>query len=132
MNLKEERIQWQHDARNIDRYVDHLVNVLKEDANAEPVAYMAVDMVYRQYIQWLHSAQSADIDAPLTRNSGLHLINMMIIEMCRRMNNMKGDMKNALEWIDDFMETLNAEIDADLTEIGNRNVNRTPGKRDDN
>lgn len=132
MNLREERMQWQHDARNIERYVDHLVNVLKEDANAEPVAYMAVDMVYRQYVQWLHSAQLADVDAPLTRNSGVHLINMMIIEMCRRMNNMKGDMKNAREWIGEFMETLNEEIDADLEEIGARNANRQASQRDDN
>ena len=132
MNLEEERLQWKHDAQNIKRYVDNLITVLVDDANADPAAYMAVDMVYRPYVQWLHSAQLEGIDAPLIRNSGVYLISTMIIEMCRRMNRVDGDMEQALKWVDDFMQTLDGEIDQDLTELARRNnVNRKTNPRND-
>lgn len=114
MKTTEERLQWKHDAQHIERHVDQMVEVLRDDANAVPVAYMAIDMVYRPYLQWLHSAQLQKCDATATRNSAIHLVNMMIIEMLSRMVNREQGIDGAIEWADEFMGKLNEELDEDL------------------
>lgn len=112
--LKQERDQWRHDERHINGHVDRMVSVLVEHEETMPVAYMAIDMIYRPYLQWLHSAQAQKLDATATRNSVVHLVNMMILEICSRMTNVDRGAEHAIDWIDEFMDKLTKELDEDL------------------
>ena len=113
MKVPEERLQWKHDAAKLDLYVDAMVRVLRDEANALPVAYMAVDTVYRPYLQWVHSAQEQGIDAHTTRNAAIHLINVMIIEIASRMN----PVETMASWVDEFVSILIDELEHDLAKI---------------
>jgi hypothetical protein len=117
MELREERLKFKYDAANVDRYVDRMIEVLKE-AGADQVAYMAIDMVFRSFLQWLHSAQLQNADADMVRNSTVHLMNVMLIELMGRMNsNVDGKQLSAREWAQDFLVDLSGEIAQDLSDI---------------
>lgn len=127
MNIKEERMQWKHDSANVDRFVDHMVDVLKTQADAVPVAYMAIDMPYRQFLQWLHSAQISRTDAELVRNSAVHLVNVMILELAHRMGGRTDGRKLPKnDWVADFLADLSVELSEDMALLQARETPSAP------
>ena len=121
INLKEERLKWQHDRNGIDKYVDALVLMLDRDAQADLTATMAVDMMFRQFLLWLHSAQAFKADSELARNSIVHLMNIMILELSQRMKSqVDGKNVSKLEWCDEFLADIREELVEDLANIAAR------------
>jgi hypothetical protein len=111
MNLETERVSWKDNHDNVDKFVDSLVEMLM-DSEATPAAYMAVDVVFRPYMQWLHNAQTKNVPATLARNSTVHLVNLMLMEMAARMTHRRnGDMA---AWLSEFMEDLARELEHDI------------------
>lgn len=115
-----EDTNWNNNAEHINRYVDSLVDTIKNDAHGVPVAYKAVDIVFRPYLQWLHTAHEARINATQTRNSAINLVNMMILEMMSRMHTKQTDPQDITEWVDEFLELLAKELNEDIESWLNR------------
>jgi len=123
MNIKEERMKWKHDSANVDKFVDTMVEVLKTQGEAVPVAYMAIDMPYRQYLQWVHSAQIANVDPALVRNSMVNLMAVMLIEASTRMGGGKdGQRISNLEWCDDCLVDIREEVMEDLQQMAAKKI----------
>ena len=124
MDLREERLTWKHDSANVNAFVDQMVTKLKE-IEAHPAAYMCVDMVFRSYLQWLHSAQISKTDPEMARNSTVHLISIITMEIASRMHqrNEKNSKVSTVEWIRDFLEDLGTEIGEDLNILTDRKMN---------
>jgi hypothetical protein len=114
MELREERLRFKHDAANVDRYVDRIVEIMK-GANADPVAYMAIDLAFRPFLQWVHSAQLQRADADMVRGSTLCLMSTMVTEIMSRMNSdIGGRHLSSKEWAQDFLIDLSIEISQDI------------------
>lgn len=112
----EERKEWAAGATYADNVTDVLTVLMKEDANAEAAAYMAVDMVLRPYLNWLHSAQVLGRDPESVRSSLIYLICNMVMEMAHRMKGRttEGDTIATEQWLSEFVTDLGAEMVEDL------------------
>ena len=123
MDLKEERLQWKYDAARLDKLADHMVSVLKNEGTT-PVAYMAMDMIYRPFIQWLHSAQIQGIDPFEARNSAIFVINAMVVELTKRMSDVgiNGERSSKEDWVRAFILELTGEILIDLGILNEMNA----------
>ena len=124
MDIREERVRWKHDSANVNAFVDVMVQKLKE-VDAHPAAYMCIDIVFRSYLQWLHSAQISKVDPELARNSTIHLMSIILIELASRMNAIDedGNKMPIDEWVRDFVTDLGTEIGHDLISLTNRKLN---------
>ena len=116
MKLETERANWKHNEQGINKFVTDMVEHLRDQAEAEPVAYMAVDMAFRSYMQWLHSAQISRQDPAMVRNSTLHLINVIILELTSRMGAVDetGNRIPLTQWVEEFVADLCDELSEDI------------------
>lgn len=113
MELREERLQWKHDAPMIDQQVDRTIQYMKE-GDAHPAAYMLVDMAFRPYAHWVHSAQVTDVDPEMARNATVFLVNHMIMELVKRI--ISPDSSRA-QWVSDVLVDLTNELARDLQNL---------------
>ena len=118
MNISEERMRWKQDSANVNEYVNDLVLILK-DKGAAPAGFMAIDLVFRAYLQWLHSAQISQQDPNLIRNAVLNMIDIMIIEASARISGVdeEGDMISKARWIRDLVVDLLKVLDEDVKDL---------------
>ena len=114
MQIQEERIHWLRESKAIDEHVDGIVKALRDDNSAVPPIYMAIDMVYRSYLKWVHSAQELQEDPTTVRDSLVHLLDIMIVEMCSRMTSSNDGFIAAADWTDSLIQKLEDELDEDL------------------
>jgi predicted HAD superfamily Cof-like phosphohydrolase len=118
MTLEAERKQYSHDSIGINKYVDMVVTVLKDDADAVPAAYMAVDMIFRPFLQWMHSSQELGVEPDVVRNSTVHLVNIMLIELSNRVQiHVDGKTLNPAEWAEEVLGDIKSELLIDLAEL---------------
>ncbi|HEY8094759.1 MAG TPA: hypothetical protein VIE65_01500, partial [Methylobacter sp.] len=83
---------------------------------ADPASYMVIDMAFRQYFQWLYSAQRLKVNSKLARNSLIHLVNVMILEAAMRMGVVESDgTRQPIDvWVGEFVLDLRDELVEDL------------------
>jgi hypothetical protein len=118
INFNVERTLWKRDSSHIDGYVDRIVYMLKVEGGAAPAAYMAADQVFRPYLQWLYAARQHNTDATLVRNSTVHLINVIILELITKMNGeADGITLSSREWLDDILSDVLNEVLIDLQRL---------------
>jgi hypothetical protein len=110
------KVDWQFESAKINRHVDRIIKYTVE-GGALPVTVVAIDQVYRPYLQWLHAAQESAVDPTLVRNSTINLITTMIIEMANRMNGKEDGVEGMMKWVKDFMARTIVELDADVREL---------------
>ena len=115
MDIRIERFSWRHDAKKINASIDAAVKGL-QDNNMPASQYMAVDLVYRNYAQWLHSARLRKEPPELVRESLILLINSLIIEMAKLMGTLdeRGNKIPIDAWITQFVVDLGQELAEDV------------------
>lgn len=115
MTIQADRAEWGQNDPKVNEVVDVLVDVLQKHADAIPVAYMAVDTIYRPFLHWLLSARRFKCDATDARNSALHLINMMVMELAVRIATKGSDGKMPVDqWVGEFVTDLINELRIDV------------------
>jgi hypothetical protein len=115
MNIEEERKEWQRDADKVRVLADRMVKVMKE-VDANPVVYMAIDMTFRPYVQWFHSARVLKMSPEVARSALIYLITEMIMYAGTNMGCVEEDgTKMPLEqWLGEFMLDLRDALIVDL------------------
>jgi hypothetical protein len=114
--LDEERAAWNNTVG--DAGIDTMVATLKEDAEAKPAAYMALDMVFRSYMRWFNSARIHKQDPELVRNSLVFIMNLMIMETAQSMGLTEDGKRLPTDvWIGELMLDLRDELIGDLQRI---------------
>lgn len=111
----EERLQWKADSANVNLFVDQMVASVKGHQGQEAVVYMAVDMIFRSYLQWVHSAQITHADPQLARDSAINVINIIIMELGCRLRGVdeKGVKIDLTTWVGEIMQDLAAALAED-------------------
>jgi hypothetical protein len=99
----------------VDKVVDQILDIFK-DQDALPIAYEAMDKIYRPFLQWIHRAQEEGTDAVTVRGSLLNLISAMIVETGSRMSERTPDGERIPKelWLGEFMLDLKQELIDDL------------------
>lgn len=112
---KEERLQWKADSAAVDKFVDQMVASVKNNQGQEAVVYMAVDMIFRSYLQWIHAAQITRADPQLTRDSAINVMNILIMELAGRIRGMdeKGERIDLTTWVGELAQDLAATLAED-------------------
>lgn len=115
----EERLQWKADSANVNAFVDQMVTSLRTKEDIQPVTYMAVDMIFRSYLQWIHSAQILRADPELARDAAINSINIIIMELANRIRGVdeKGVKVNLAEWVGELMQDLAATLAEDCKRL---------------
>jgi hypothetical protein len=100
---------------NIDKVVDGILEAFREQ-DALPIAYDAMDKIYRPFLHWLAEAHSERIDPAVVRHSLIALISSMTMETASRMGEVKPDGTRVPvdEWLGEFILDLRDELIADL------------------
>jgi len=118
MTLEEERKLYIHDSAGINRYADAIVSVLKDEGDAAPAAYMAIDIVFRRFMQWIHSSQELGVDPELVRGATINLASIMLLELSNRVQiHVDGKTLNSAEWAKEILDELKAELLMDLAQV---------------
>lgn len=105
----------------VDKYVNLMIISMKE-AKVDPLAMVAIDKIFRPYLQWIHSAQVDGENPILARNCAVHLANTMILEMATRMNPDEGDYRMALtEWVREFVGDMADGLMNDIQILAEKN-----------
>jgi len=124
MTIEDDRKLFTHNSHTINEYVDNMVKVLQIDGEAYKVAYMAIDMIYRPFLQWMHSAQCLGEDPNIVRNSAVHLLNVMLLEMSVRLKSHdEGKTLGPKEWADEIIHDIHVELLTDLASVEARKRN---------
>jgi len=121
---EEERTHWGEDRAKIDQYVDTIIALIKYQG-AEPVAYMAMDLVFRPYLKWLQTAYVDNVNPTLVRNSMVNAISIMIMETATRMTGREvdGSPVPIENWLGELVLDLRDELIHDLDTLGEQRQN---------
>jgi hypothetical protein len=111
----QERAKWKSPREEVDATVDEMVRVVQA-GEFDPVAYMAIDMIFRSFFHWIHMAQVNDQNPETTRDAALQIVDLIIIECSKRMGsrNSNGERIPKDVWIGEFMLDLQHELVSDL------------------
>lgn len=116
--LETVRMYWKHDAKKTDDYVDGIVAFLKDNTEAKAEDYMALDMPYRNFLYWMHSAKALSVDADKVRNAAVNLFVVILLEMTSFMHTKEGDREmSKIEWISDFLKDVISAAAIDIEEL---------------
>lgn len=121
MTRDKERAEWKIGGESIDRYVELVIDRMEEKTDI--AAIMAVDMPFRNFLHWIHSAQSKGKSADATRQQIIHLIGLMVIETASRMVdiNRSFDARMALTiWTRELIGELAEDLMEDIKELAER------------
>ena len=121
MKIEEERVEWDIESPLIKELVDKSIIELKK-VGAPPVAYMAVDMIYRSFVKWLHSSKALRVNPELVRASIIYLMGVIITELSKRMASVDqyGNRHSSIEWAKDFINELAIDVANSIHEIDNK------------
>lgn len=115
MNIEEERKNWKHDEASVETAIKTMVDTMEKGGGTN-VTLMAIDTVYRPFIQLIHSAHRNKVDPWDVRDAAMRLINMMIMETCLRVGSMneEGKRMDLVASVREFVQGAAMELQADL------------------
>lgn len=108
--------EWVPHPKNVDNYMDEMIQSLKDNPEVGVEAFMIANTVGRAYLQWVHSAQASGIDPHAVRDSTLNIVGWIILELTGRMGSIgpDGNRMSAREWVHDFMQELVYDLSKDI------------------
>lgn len=114
----EEKLQWKADSEAVNAFVDKMVTTVQSQG-VEPVVYMAIDMVFRSYLQWIHSAQILRADPELARDSLVNSMNIVVMEAAGRLRSVdeKGVKLGYKDWVGDFIRDLVSALAEEVQKV---------------